>query len=273
MSSSDAGAGAGAGAGAEFPIFRRLTFYAVLAGLCPLIPIPFVDDWTLRQVRHRMLGEIDEHAGLALAPGEARCLLGEEGRRPGCLSAVGWVARSVVLRLVRKLLRTVLYVLAVRQGVHRATETFHEGYLLLRAARAGVLAGPRRPPERAAEVRRAVEATLAQMDVKPVRRAVARAFRGSFFLLARASRRLARLLRRGSAASAPAASAASFEEEERRLTGVTDRLAASLWGNRDYFQRLEGLFARHLRRYADGPSPSGDAPSSPAADGGLAPPS
>src|SRR4051794_9816184 len=52
---------------ADWPHFRRLTFFSALAGLCPLIPVPIVDDRTLGMIHRRMVREIGESRSLDLS--------------------------------------------------------------------------------------------------------------------------------------------------------------------------------------------------------------
>lgn len=247
---------------AAFPLFRQVTFWSVVAGLCPLIPIPFLDDWVLGRVSRRMFRELGAAAGVELPTASVAVLAGAgEGRWPGCLGALGWVLQRGVLKLVQKLFRTVLYFLAVREGIHRATEVFHQGWCFLAAVDA---LGPEVPwePAEARAVRAATLATLAQVEVKPIRRAVRRAFWGSFELMLQGSRRLGRLfrLRRGRRAARGEAEVPGerevLEQEEELLGDTIDRLARALWGNREYFEHLGAVFRRHLATVSTTPPAS-----------------
>src|SRR4051794_14196506 len=53
------------------PELGRVAFHAVASGLTPLIPIPFLDDYALRQVRERMVRAVLEEHGLSTAPAKA----------------------------------------------------------------------------------------------------------------------------------------------------------------------------------------------------------
>jgi hypothetical protein len=235
---------------ADFPRFRRLTFFSVLAGLCPLLPLPFLDDWALERIQRRMVRELGESRNLDLSETEAQILAGAGERRPwpGFLKGTALAVRSGTRRILRKAFKTLFYVLLVRDGVHRAVETFVQGYLFLYAARRPQGLHPAgRSGERVRAVRDAVVETMREEDVKPIHRAIGRAFRRSFDLLIDAAGRLATVfgrLRAGERAD----EAEALRVEEELLGGFVDRLAAALWGNEEYFERLERAFEERLLR-------------------------
>lgn len=238
---------------ADWPRFRRLTFFSVLAGLCPLIPVPFVDDWAVGLIQRRMVRELGESRSLGLTEDEVQLLAGSGERRwPGLVKGTALVVRRGVGKIVGKLFKTVFYVLLVREGVHRAVETFVEGYLLLYAAGLPQALRPSvRNEESVRAVRAAVVSTMREADVTPIRKAIGRSFERSFGLLSEAAAKLGALL--GRSRSAQAAGSApddgvSLEEEEEILSGFVDHLAGSLWGDQEYFESLERAFDERLAR-------------------------
>ena len=54
--------------------FHTIAGSAALAGLCPLIPIPFVDDAIIDQVRQRMYRKVFAHNGLDIGDDDLRYL-------------------------------------------------------------------------------------------------------------------------------------------------------------------------------------------------------
>jgi hypothetical protein len=235
---------------ADYPRFRRLTFFSVLAGLCPLIPVPLLDDWALERVQRRMVRDLGESRDLGLTDTEVRILAGAGERRlwPGFVKGTSMAVQSGARRVLRKLFKTGLYLLLLRDGVHRAVEAFIQGYLFLYAARLPMgLRTAGRTEERVRAVRAAVVETLREEDVAPIHQAIGRAFRRSFDLVLKAAGRLGSVfgrLRSGEAADETEA----LQEEEELLGGFVDRLAASLWGNEEYFERLERSFTERLAR-------------------------
>lgn len=238
---------------ADWPRFRRLTFYSVLAGLFPLIPVPFVDDWAIGVIRRRMVRELGESRDLNLTEDEVRFLAGTGERRwPGLLKGTAMLVRRGVTKIVGKVFKTAFYALLLREGIHRAVETFVEGYLLLYAAGVPQALRPSgRTPERVQAVRAAVVATMREADVTAIHKAIGRSFQGSFGLLSEAAAKLGALLSffrsRTKGTDAPE-EGVPLEEEEEILGGFVDRLAETLWGDEEYFKSLERAFDERLAR-------------------------
>lgn len=228
-----------AGASRPGPWFRRVTFYSVLAGLCPLIPVPFLDDRALAAVRRRMTGELARRSGVALTPLQVDYLAGTWREPRGCVERAGLLLFALTVRLAAKLVRKLLIVLAAKEAVDEASRAFHEGYLLhLLFDPAGAATRAPAGDHGAWRARWAIERTLAEVDPRPVNQALGRAFRASRRLLRRGSRVLGRAARAGAGAAA-----AAEAEEERLLGGMLDRLAGELWDQQGY---LAGLGARLL---------------------------
>lgn len=239
---------------ADWPHFRRLTFFSVLAGLCPLIPVPFVDDWAIGLIQRRMVRELAESRQLNLNEDEVQILAGSGERRwPGLIKGTARLVSRGVGKLVGKMFKTVFYVLLLREGIHRAVETFVEGYLLLYAAGLPQALRPSaRTPERVRAVRAAVVSTMKEVDVTPVHKAVGRAFQGSFGLLSEAASKLGVLLDRFRSKPGPVDAEVPLQQEEEILGGLVDRLAGSLWGDQEYFETLERAFDERLARERPG---------------------
>jgi hypothetical protein len=231
--------------------FRRLTFFSVLGGLCPLIPVPFVDDWALSQVQRRMIGEVARKRGVTLPPEASKILTGgEDSGWPGCLGAIGWVFREVVGAILGWLFRTVFYFLTIRRSVRRSAETLHLGYLFdyaLRREKVQAVAA-----DQARSIRQAVLATLKEVDAQPIYRTLFRDFRRSLSLLLQGAALFRRFLprRKKRKETDLAGQSEVFEQQEALLGGFTDRLAENLWGNQAYFAALESAFDRNLPRAA-----------------------
>lgn len=234
---------------ADWPRFRRLTLFSVLAGLCPLLPVPFVDDWAVGLIHRKMVRELGESRNLGLNEDEVQLLAGKGERRwPGLLKGTALAVRRGVAKVVGKLFKTAFYVLLVREGVHRAVETFVEGYLLLYAAGLPQALRPSvRTEESVRAVRAAVVSTMQEADVTPIRKAIGRSFERSFGLLSEAAAKLGARLGRSRSASA-AEAGVSLQEEEEILSGFVDHLAGSLWGDEEYFKSLEQAFEERLAR-------------------------
>lgn len=227
----------------EKQAFRRLTFWSVLGGLCPLIPVPFMDDWALERVQRRMIREIDREEKIGLSDEDVKILAGgEDPRFPGCLATAAWVFREIVGTILGKLFRTVFYFLTIRRSVRRSADTLHLGYLVVYAAGLG--------EKRSRVVRAAIRATLDEMNAHAVYRILTRDFRQSLSLLLQGAALLGRLIPRRRSKAAKAEEIPGGEEAFRKhdelLGGLVDRVAADLWGNRAYFAELERVFEGKL---------------------------
>lgn len=246
--------------------FRQVTFHSLLAGLCPIIPVPFLDDRVLASVRRKMVRELAAERRVRLDPARTDVLAGTVGTRRGCLGTVTWLLFSLTVRLLGKLFRKVLILFAVKESVDTASRVFHEGYLIhlgLEWAPAwdGVEGREALDEGRALALRAAVEATVAEVDPRPLEQALRRVFRSSRRVL----RQGARLLTRSSAGAAARARGEEAagsgpgpripEAEERRLLGaLLDRLTAELWEEQGYLQALEERFRQNLTA-AEPPGP------------------
>lgn len=232
---------------------RRLVFYSLLTGLCPLIPIPLVDDWARDLLRRRLVGELARGQGLELASLDVKVLaLGERAlTAKGCLRgcfvlAVVKPLVKIAIKIVSKLFRKILVVLAVRDGVVTFSATFHEAYLVRHALALGALSGPAPP---VLEVRRAIEAAIAEPDHRPIKALARRAMRGSWHLVRRGARLLTRLMRRqrrSGRADDEIVRDLDLEAEEQVLGGLVDELTREIEQKGGYLRHLEGLLEKHL---------------------------
>ncbi len=129
--------------------FAHLVRPTMLSGLCVMVPVPFLDEVLLRRVRKGMIHGIFRKRGVDLDPAVARPVY--TGLSSGCLTkAFGFVFKAVTA-ILRKVLRTVLFFLAIRASATAMMETFLIGRTLER-----VLAGesPARLPLSKAETQR-----------------------------------------------------------------------------------------------------------------------
>jgi len=231
------------------PGFHRLTFYSLLTGLTPIIPLPFVDDWTRDLVRRRLTAEIGRQHGQELDSASVKVLA--LGQKPlsagGCLrSATSGCVFGVVGYLIKKFFRKIIIFLLVKDCVDTFSKTFHQGYLLHHALVVGA------PVSGESErIRSAIEEVTSEVDPRPVEQLARRTFRGSWGLLRRASRHLARVTKplRQHAEEDEVYDRADLEDEEPRVAGVVDQLAEDLESQTSYLRELE----RRLENLLDSP--------------------
>lgn len=151
---------------------RLVATHSVVAGLCPLIPVPFVDDMIIRRITRRMHTRLFAAHGLTLSPAGAKAL---------SAAPTGWVrgaATTVAWMPVRRLLRKAVIVMAVKDCADVASSVFHDGWLVAHLLERGPRPdlGSTRQLEK---VRKAMLETYRDIDPAPLRRALVGAFLGA----------------------------------------------------------------------------------------------
>lgn len=163
------------------PGMRSILAYSLVAGLLPLIPVPFVDDLIIGLMRRRMLRGLFRPQ-VQLSRPQVKALT----RRPmGCL----WGCLLFpILFVVKRLFRKIIYVLAIKACVDTASTLLHEGLLVRYALRSGLVShlDLQRDETRSLEVlNEAVHRSLEETDPKPITQVIRRAWRGGRMLLRR----------------------------------------------------------------------------------------
>lgn len=133
---------------------------AMACGLAMLIPLPLLDEYVARRLTRQMFAEQARERGVDL-PEEALHLLTEDRSSlvSGCLVAL-------VVWPLKKLFRTVLYFLTVKDVLDGATVAAHRATMFAIALDAGVL------PAHASEVRALMDTVLSRVRVSPVSRSL-----------------------------------------------------------------------------------------------------
>ena len=231
---------------ADFPAFRRLIFFSVLGGVCPLLPDAVGEGSAVEAVCTRMVAELGASRDLALAPDEVQ-ILAAGGNGDGAHAS-----RPSPRAWLQHLLRRPFPRFAVQDEARRSAEVFGRGYLLLHAA--GLEMADFHPPDRTEAIvrqeRAAVDETLRSGDDRPLESTIAPLLRRSASLLRRAADLLAGFLRRvpgpGVRGISPGSGALAAESE--LLAGLVDQIAAALWNDREALAGLEKSFETELAR-------------------------
>ncbi len=154
---------------------REILVHAVLAGLTPLIPVPFVDDWARNGIQTRMVRRIAKAHDAGLYDADARTLGRETGRDESLLFSA---TKKLAFYPIKRIFRKALFVLVLRDIVDISSRTYHVGYLLDYAFGQAWLA--KSPPD---TLRSAVDEVCRQADTSPVHRAFMTVFEESRDLL------------------------------------------------------------------------------------------
>ncbi len=248
------------------PGLRQLVSDGVLTGLCPLIPIPLLDDFARDLLRKRLVARLATESGTAMAGAEAKILAcgyqppDAAGCARGCLRMA--LLRPIVFLITlifRRITRKVLFFLTLKDAVDTFSETFHEAYLLRHVLALGILrepalagaepsAGtePARVDPRLLEVRSAIEAVVRSTDTRPVTTLARSAFAGSRRLAVRTARRMTRVLRRRRQVGEDEITERLEREGEAGFGGLIDELTRDLEGQGGYLEQLETALDQRL---------------------------
>jgi hypothetical protein len=219
------------------PQLKRVALHAVASGLTPLIPIPFLDDYALRQIRERMVRTVLQEQGL---PTPAKAVVVLAGSHVSSL--VGGrllrLLKSTVLYPLKKIFRKAFFVLWVKDCVDMASYSLHHGYLLQHALARGDLDASSLEQDAPLRVHHAILAACKEVDSRPVNQLLGRIFASSRLLIAEATQALMSPLR-----GQPRVPA---QGEAAEVDSLANRLAAALWEQRGYFKALEERYQKHL---------------------------
>ncbi|MCP3959585.1 MAG: hypothetical protein GY719_17185 [bacterium] len=238
---------------------RKLVSYSLLTGLCPLIPIPVLDDWARDLLRRRLVAGLVSDAGVDLGDFQVKVLAcgyvppTAGGCALGCLRLLVVKPLTFLIAVIfRKIMRKILFFLTIKDAVATFSRTFHEAYLLRHALGLGVLAEvphtvPPAPIDpRLLAVRATVEAVSRATDTRPVTTLARSLFTGSRRLLMRTARAMTRLLRRGRRDDEERLGERLEREGEERLGGLIDELTADLEAQGGYLETLEARLEQRL---------------------------
>jgi len=135
----------------------RISAAALLVGLCPLIPIPLLDGIVASAIKRRLYGDLADERGVTLAKADLKILSSEGFSLVGCL----W---AIVIWPIKKLVKYVLFFLMVKECFDWATDCIHRAQMIGVALDKGAL------PQRADDVRAAMESAFRKYSHSPVTR-------------------------------------------------------------------------------------------------------
>jgi len=228
---------------------RRTVFFAVLAGLCPMIPIPFIDDLALELVRKQLAASLFSAFGLRPSAAHMAALLqGEKANAlAGCLA-------SLVLYPIKKMFRKIFFVLALKDCVDAASSVLHEGMLLRHAVASGLLdeASLAQGTASVTALSSAIRTTCKQTDTRPVNQAFRRVFSASRAGLAAAAAALAGVIRsKGGNRKNPQSVEQAFESVEQggnpQVDRMVDELGDQMFAEPGYLDALKKRFEANFR--------------------------
>ena len=226
---------------------RSIITHAVLIGLTPLIPVPFIDDVVKGYFQKRLVRLLASAHGRQLSPEDVAVLT--EDRGSGCLR--GCLGQAFIFPL-KMIFRKVFFFLEWKRAVDLTSHSYHQGYLLDYSLREGWLAARTPQSRSAAEVRTAIEEVCREAPIKPVESAIKLSFRQSKSMLKAGAKVLERALKRVTGRpdeTQLTEVVTSVEaEEEREIGGVVSRLQKLIEAiPDDHFSTLRTRLAARLR--------------------------
>lgn len=228
--------------------FRVVLLYAVLGGLCPLSPLPFIDDIVIKLLHKRMVRSLFALSELRLTDPQMAALIERKSSfLLGCLTAV-------FLYPIKKIFRKVFYFLAVKDCVDVASELLHHGLLLQFAIDEGHITAEdlaQTDHARLLRLNKAIGRTLEQLDTRPINQLIKRTFAGSKTLAKEAGALVARQFRQNKVSRRQQQGAEdALDQIEEAQTGpigsFIDRLDDSIWSKAGYREELQRSFLRAL---------------------------
>lgn len=228
---------------------RNIITHAVLVGLTPLIPLPFVDDLVKGYFQRRLVRSLAAAHDRQLSQEDIAVLT--EDRGSGCLG--GCLGQVFILPL-KLIFRKIFFFLEWKRAVDLASHTYHQGYLLDYALGEGWLAAAR-PSVKATsvvEMRTAIDEVCRESPVKPVETAIKAAFSQSKSMLRAGAKVLEQAFRRvtGRPDEVQLAETVSAVEtkETQVIEGVVSRLQKSIEAIPDeHFRNLRARLAARLK--------------------------
>jgi len=213
---------------------RTLDQYSVLSGLCPLIPVPFLDDLVEHFVTRRMVTQM--FADHELSPSSkqiATLTRNRHGCSIGCLFAIA-------VYPIKKVFKKILFIFAIRSSINVASVWFHRGYLIAVALRDGQIDQTTlNEPNGIWPVALAIEETLIETDTGPILRIITSIFTGSHDILKSASKKLRRLFKKERRTHTPVK---LYSGDESEFQDVVSELADRVWAEDRYLVSLESQF-------------------------------
>lgn len=224
----------------------RIITFSVMAGLTPLIPIPFVDDLAKAYFKRRMTRELAASYGQTLTEADVKTLSddADEGCLRGCLI-------TILIYPLKWIFRKIFIFLEWKRAVDIVTRAYYQGYLIDYALDQKWIAPAGKTD--AAQARAAIDRVLAEVNPSLIERAVKETFSQSKNMLKSAARmlqtNLRRLTRRASEEQVEQAMESVEREKEREIEGVASRLQRSIEKiPADYFDRLRAMLKAEMSK-------------------------
>src|SRR5262245_18034736 len=200
---------------------QQIILHSILAGLTPLIPIPFLDDLIKTYFKRRMVRKLAASHSQMLRDTDVETLADDKdsGCLAGCLT-------TLLLYPLKAIFRKIFFFLEWKRAIDTVSHTYYQGFLIEFALAENWLAPAGRIA--ATDARRVIDHLLQQINTSLIDRAVKGVFNQSKATVKKAANvlkeGLRRLMRRPSQAQVAKVLEPVEAEEEKQLEGVVAQL-------------------------------------------------
>lgn len=217
--------------------------HAVLVGLTPLIPLPFVDDIARAYFQRRLVRSLSTVHNLKLSSEETHILADRKGS--GCLGCL----TMVFIYPFKFVFRKIFFFLEFKRAIDSVSHTFYHGYLLDFAFEKKWCApqGVKSP----AELRAAIDQLLTEVNTSLVEKAVREVLKQSMSALRNSAAHLQNSLKGLTRKSSEDEVAKKMEiaesEEAQEIEGIVGKIQGAINHlPEEHFQRLRERFTAML---------------------------
>ena len=144
---------------------RQIILHSILAGLTPLIPIPFLDDLVKTYFKRRLVRKLAASHSQMLREADVETLADDKdsGCLAGCLT-------TVLLYPLKAIFRKIFFFLEWKRAIDTVSHTYYQGFLIEFALAENWLAPAGRIA--ATDARRVIDHLLQQVNTSFIERAV-----------------------------------------------------------------------------------------------------
>ena len=137
-----------------------------MTGICSMVPVPFLDDLLIKKTRKGLVHRILRDHSLNIPVSELETYYAGFSR--GCLVRAIGLVFTIIKKVLRKILRTVFFFLAIRRATLEMAETYLLGRTLNRCIQSGFFDGDRLEVKDVEAMRTAFETANRRSDLRIV---------------------------------------------------------------------------------------------------------
>lgn len=204
-------------------VLHLTVHHALLAAICQFIPVPFLDDLAGERLVRRLVDKLLERNGRNYSAEAVAPLY--EGPQRGVIGKATGFMKSLILKPVKKVLRTALIVVTIRRALMTAAWVILLGRTIDRYLARGEM-GDDLPEGRKRERAAQIDAAVREVLASPERRGLLKLIRESAALLR--DDKPPRQVAVTAAVDADVAEAALTPDERQRLDRATAELESKL---------------------------------------------